>query len=59
MEAFRVAASTGKAALGVIYVNRDRKPFEANLPAYEKADLPLYKREVDRKKLKELINSMV
>jgi 2-oxoglutarate ferredoxin oxidoreductase subunit beta len=59
MEAFRIAASGGKFALGVIYTNLDRKPFEGHLPAYVKSDLPLFRREVDREKLKDLIGSMV
>jgi len=58
-EAFRVAASGGKFALGVIYVNRERKTFEENLPAYAESDLPLYKRDVNRERLKDLIGSMV
>jgi 2-oxoglutarate ferredoxin oxidoreductase subunit beta len=59
MEAFRIAASEGRFALGVIYVNRNREPFEAHLPAYAHSDLPLFRREVDREKLKELMGSMV
>lgn len=59
VEAFRIAVSGGKFALGVIYVNSNRKPFEANLPAYEQSDLPLYRREVDKEKLADLILSMV
>ena len=59
VEAFRIAATGGKFALGVLYVNRDRKPFEAHLPAYAGSDLPLFKREVDRKKLAALIASKV
>lgn len=59
MEAFRVAASGGKFALGVLYINPDRIPFEANLPAYFESDTPLFRREQYLKKLGELIASKV
>ena len=54
-EAFNTATAEGKFALGVIYVNDQRIPFEEKLPAYQHSKTPLYKREPDREKLAELI----
>lgn len=59
MAAFRIAASSDRFALGLIYLNLDRRPFEEHLPAYTESDLPLFRREVDREKLKELMGSIV
>lgn len=56
-EAFRTSTSEGKFALGVLYVNEDRKPFEDNLPAYAQSDTPLFARERDLGALAKLIAS--
>ena len=56
-EAFRTSTSEGKFALGVLYVNEDRKPFEDNLPAYARSDTPLFARERDLGALAKLIAS--
>lgn len=57
MEAFRRATKTGDLALGVFYVNSERSPFEENLPAYVGNPDPLYIRQLDEKKLIDLIMS--
>lgn len=56
-KAFETATAQGGFALGVIYVNDKRVPFEENLPAYRQSSTPLYMREPDRKKLAQLIAS--
>lgn len=54
--AFKKATEEEKIALGVYYVNKKRKIFEDELDAYSKFSQPLFKRELDLKKLKELID---
>ncbi len=48
---------SGKFPLGIFYIKEGLKTFEENLSVYEKVDTPLFKREVDRDKLKKLIES--
>jgi 2-oxoglutarate ferredoxin oxidoreductase subunit beta len=55
LEAFKTVTAEGRSALGVLYVNADRIPFEENLPAYMRINTPLFKRTPDREKLAELI----
>ncbi len=54
-EAFKTVTAEGKFALGVLYVNDKRVPFENNLPAYQRTNTPLYMRDPNREKLAELI----
>ena len=44
-EAFKTVTAEGKFALGVLYVNEQRIPFEENLPAYQRSNTPLYMRD--------------
>ena len=55
--AFKRSLETGKIPLGVFYVNPAKPIFEENLAAYRKSQEPLYKRELDKNKLAELILS--
>jgi len=57
MEALKKAFETDKFPLGVIYTNGKNKTFEENLVAYKKDKRPLYKREVDLKKIGKLLAS--
>ncbi len=57
MEAFKRALEEEKLPLGIFYVE-ERKTFEENNMAYEEDKTPLYKRNVDLKKLSNLIDSM-
>jgi 2-oxoglutarate ferredoxin oxidoreductase subunit beta len=54
-QAFNTVTAEGKFALGVIYVNDQRIPFEEKLQAYQHSNTPLYMRAPDRGKLAELI----
>ena len=47
-EAFKKATETGKYPLGVIYMNNNKKPFEANLSVYKTSPEPLWSRKGDR-----------
>ncbi|MCK4698878.1 MAG: hypothetical protein KAT38_01025, partial [Bacteroidales bacterium] len=55
MEALKKAFETDKFPLGVIYTNGENKTFEENLIAYKNDKRPLYKREVDLKKIEKLL----
>ena len=57
MEALKKAFETDKFPLGVIYTNGKNKTFEENLIAYKNDKRPLYKREVDLKKIEKLLVS--
>jgi 2-oxoglutarate ferredoxin oxidoreductase subunit beta len=54
-EAFKRAIQEDKYPLGVIYVNKKRKPFERRLDALKTDKRPLYKRTPDMVKLNRLI----
>jgi 2-oxoglutarate/2-oxoacid ferredoxin oxidoreductase subunit beta len=56
-EAFNRATEKGKYPLGIFYKNNSKKTFEETLKVYEDDDMPLYEREVDMNKLKDLIES--
>ncbi|NQU82298.1 MAG: 2-oxoacid ferredoxin oxidoreductase [Bacteroidetes bacterium] len=57
IEALKKAFETDKFPLGVIYTNGKNKTFEENLIAYKNDKRPLYKREVDLKKIQKLLVS--
>jgi len=56
-EAFKRATETDKLPLGVFYINKSAMPFEKKLIAYKNNKKPMYEREVNLKKLKDLIKS--
>jgi 2-oxoglutarate ferredoxin oxidoreductase subunit beta len=53
-EAYKKAMETGKFPLGVIYLNK-KKTFEELLPVYETDRTPVYRRERDIKKVRDII----
>lgn len=57
VEAFGRAAEEGRMGLGIFYVNPDKPTFEESLPVYRDTREPLHMREVDFRKLSELIES--
>lgn len=57
IEAFKRATEKGKLPLGIFYRNPDKPCFEDTVPAYHKSRTPLFRREVDVRKLDVLINS--
>lgn len=56
-KAFKLSIETDKYPLGILYINDKKKTFENNLSAYKTDKTPLYQRDLDMNKLKELINS--
>ncbi|HME54585.1 MAG TPA: thiamine pyrophosphate-dependent enzyme [Candidatus Lokiarchaeia archaeon] len=55
--ALNVVLREGKLALGVIYRNPTLTTFNQNIRIYETDDRPLYTRDVDMEKIKELVDS--
>jgi 2-oxoglutarate ferredoxin oxidoreductase subunit beta len=55
-EAFKRAIERGKLPLGIFYVN-PKPAFEENLGVYRDSEEPLYRRDLDMRKLSELIDS--
>lgn len=58
-EAFAKSMENEKFPLGVIYKNDDNKPFEENLAVYRNNSQPLYERNVEKKKVQELLQAKV
>ena len=56
-EAFKKAAEYLKFPLGVLYINPNKTPYEDILTVYREEETPLYERDVDMQKLKNLIES--
>jgi len=56
-EAFKKSIETEKYPLGIFYINNNKKTFEKSLSAYKTDKSPLYKRDLDMNKLKELIET--
>jgi 2-oxoglutarate ferredoxin oxidoreductase subunit beta len=57
--AFKKALEEEPFPLGIIYLNNDRIPFEANLLVYRQDKRPLYQREFNRENLKEILKKKV
>jgi 2-oxoglutarate ferredoxin oxidoreductase subunit beta len=55
--AFRRAIETGEYPLGIFYINPHKTTFEENLSVYREKESPLYQREVDVQKLRDLVES--
>ena len=55
--AMKLALDTNKSALGVLYMNLNKESYEKNVRIYDNDKRPLYQREVNKKKLKELLDS--
>jgi 2-oxoglutarate ferredoxin oxidoreductase subunit beta len=54
-EAFKRATESGKYPLGIFYINKDKLTFEETLSVYDEDNSPLYKRDRDIQKVKDLI----
>jgi 2-oxoglutarate ferredoxin oxidoreductase subunit beta len=54
-EAFKKSLETDKLPLGILCINMENTPFEEKLAAYKGNEKPMYEREVDFGKLKNLI----
>ena len=57
VEAFKKAIEFHKFPLGVLYINPNKIPYEDALSVYREDDSPLFERDVNMEKLKQLIES--
>ncbi len=53
----RVALDMKKLALGIIYKNPSKHTYEENIRIYDSDSRPLFERDLDEEKLKELVNT--
>jgi 2-oxoglutarate ferredoxin oxidoreductase subunit beta len=56
-DAMKLALSTKKFALGVLYVNLNKKTYEENVRIYDNDKSPLYQRDLNQKKFNELLDT--
>ena len=54
---FEKAIQDDKFALGIFYIDGEKKPFEENIGLYNENKQALYQRETDVTKLQELVDS--
>jgi len=59
MAAFQKATETEKLPLGVFYLSPDKPSFEDNTGIYREDSRPLYERQVDVERLRDLMKSLV
>ena len=57
VKAMELVLNTKKYALGVLYINPNKRPYEENVRIYDTDKRPLYQRDLDKNKFDELLNS--
>jgi 2-oxoglutarate ferredoxin oxidoreductase subunit beta len=55
--ALRLAIQSSKFPLGVLYLNLNRRPYEENIGIYDTDKNPLFKRELDKNKFNQLLET--
>lgn len=55
--AFKLAIQSNKYPLGVLYINPNRHPYEENIGIYRTDKSPLFKRELDKNKFNQLLET--
>jgi len=56
-KAMKLVLNTNKFALGVLYINLNRRTYEENVRVYENDKRPLYQRTLDKENLSNLLNT--
>jgi 2-oxoglutarate ferredoxin oxidoreductase subunit beta len=56
-EAMRYALDMKKFALGILFINKNKRPYEENVRIYDTDSRPLYQRDLDRSKLNDLLET--
>ncbi|MFX0181332.1 MAG: 2-oxoacid ferredoxin oxidoreductase, partial [Candidatus Hodarchaeota archaeon] len=56
-KAMKLALDTKRFALGVLYINSNRRPYEENVRIYNENKRPLFQRELDKSKFYKLLDS--
>jgi len=55
--AFKLAIQSNKYPLGVLYINPNRRPYEENIGIYSTDKSPLFKRELNKNKFNQLLET--
>jgi 2-oxoglutarate ferredoxin oxidoreductase subunit beta len=55
--AMKLALDSNKFALGILYLNLNRRSYEENVRIYDTDKRPLYQRDLDKQKFKELLET--
>lgn len=55
--AFKLAIQSDRYPLGVLYINPNRRPYEENIGIYRTDKSPLFKRELDKNKFNQLLET--
>ncbi|MGB5910489.1 MAG: thiamine pyrophosphate-dependent enzyme [Promethearchaeia archaeon] len=56
-KAIKIALDTKRFALGVLYINPNRRPYEENVRIYNEDKRPLFQRDLDKSKFNQLLDS--
>jgi 2-oxoglutarate ferredoxin oxidoreductase subunit beta len=56
-KAMKLALDTKRFALGVLYINPNRRPYEENVRIYNEDKRPLFQRDLDKSKFNQLLDS--
>jgi 2-oxoglutarate ferredoxin oxidoreductase subunit beta len=56
-EAMKLALDSKKFPLGILYINPNRRPYEENVKIYDKDKRPMYQRELDKTRFRNLLEN--
>lgn len=58
LKAMKLALDTSRLALGILYMNPNRRPYSENVRIYNEDKRPLYQRDLDKEKFNQLLESL-
>jgi len=58
MKALKLALDTSRLALGILYINPNRRPYSENVRIYNEDKRPLYKRDLNKEKFNQLLETL-
>ena len=58
MKAMKLALDTNRLALGILYKNPNRRPYNENVRIYNEDKRPLYQRDLNKEKFNQLLESL-
>ncbi len=58
MKAMKLALDTSRLALGILYKNPNRRPYSENVRIYNEDKRPLYKRDLNKEKFNQLLETL-
>jgi len=57
MKALELALNKDRFALGILYMNPNRRPYNENVRIYNEDKRPLYQRDLDKEKFNQLLKT--